>query len=135
MEQPIRHEIRFVGICVLAGSILLGLILWPFGLMSEEMLVGILIGAAASVLNFQLLAVSASLALNKGKPRRAQLVMGVSYAVRMLLLAGILCLALVSPQVHALGVVIPLLFPNAAIILRAIFGKEGYGWKDRKLSS
>lgn len=135
MDQPIRHEIRFVGICVLAGSVLLGLILWPFGLMNREMALGILIGAAASVLNFHLLAASTSLALCKGKPRRAQLVMGISYALRMLLLAGILYLALVSPQVHALGAVLPLLFPNAAIILRAILRKEGYGWKDRKLSS
>ena len=59
--------------------------------------------------------------------------MGVSYAARMLLLAGIFFLALGAPPGLAPGGVISPLVPHAAHIFRAIFWKGGDGVEGREI--
>ena len=87
-RESLREVIR-----ILLGTLVLTCIMWVVfaaaGCFSYKVVLGGLIGTFAAVLNFALLALTLEISLGKGA-RKAQGMMGLSYTIRLLIIAAII---------------------------------------------
>ncbi len=118
MDTTLRETIKlFKGIIVL--DILFIALLLIIGKLDSSMIQGILIGSVYAILNFRLLAVSIKRAVLMS-PGRAQVFAGISYMGRLALTAAIILAAIRVDYINAFGVIIPMFFPKAIIVISAI---------------
>ena len=103
---------------ILAGSfVLAGIMVIVFavlGYFALSVVWGALLGVFCATLNFFLLALTLEYALGKGA-RKAQGIMGLSYTVRIVIIAVIVVFAIKSPHINYVATAIPLLFPRIVI--------------------
>lgn len=129
-----RNESMKQVIAIAVGSLLLMCIMQVlfgvFGYFSYKSLLGGLIGVGTAVLNFGLLALTLELSLGKGS-KRAQGYMGMSYLLRLALIAVIVVLSIRSNHINYLAVVIPLIFPRIVIMVLNLSNSK----KDKKEDS
>ena len=118
MDTTLRETIKlFKGIIVL--DILFIALLLIIGKLDSSMIQGILIGSVYAILNFRLLAVSIKRAVLMS-PGRAQVFAGISYMGRLALTAAIILAAIRVDYINEFGVIIPMFFPKAIIVISAI---------------
>ena len=112
---------------IAAGAFALLLIMWVvfalLGCFSYKVVLGGLLGVFTSSLNFFFLALTLEVSLGSGE-KKAQGMMGVSYLLRLLFIAVIVVLAIKSPHINYIAVVIPLIFPRIVITLLNVFKKQ-----------
>ena len=118
MDATLRETIKiFKGNVVL--DVIFIAIIYILGKFDIPMLQGILIGSVYALLNFRLIAVSLNRAVQMS-PGRAQVFAGVSYVGRLALTAAIILAAIKVDYINAFGVIIPMFFPKAIIVISAI---------------
>ena len=105
---------------------------------------GNLLGGAAAVLNFFLMGLSVQIAVEKDTAandysesdtedengersamlhKEAKQIMRLSQTLRNMMLLAFAVIGFVAPCFHTVAVLIPLLFPRIAVMLRPMFGK------------
>ena len=124
--MKIRQGIKQT-LSILIGSFILACIMTVifaiFGYFSVGVVWGALLGVFTATLNFFLLALTLEYALGKGA-RRAQGLMGLSYTVRIVIIAIIVVFAIESQHINYIAAVIPLVFPRIIIYILQFLNKN-----------
>lgn len=114
---------------VMLGELLLtGIMLGVYALIgrfSPAVLWGALLGMGAVLLNFSVMIFALLKAEKRGSPEKGQLYVRATYALRMLLLAAVLILALKTKLFDPLATALPLCFQPIAVWLYELFRKKG----------
>lgn len=114
---------------VMLGELLLtGIMLGVYALIgrfSAKVLWGALLGAGAVLLNFSVMIFALLKAEKRGSPEKGQLYVKATYALRMLLLAVVLIVALKTKVFDPLATALPLCFQPIAVWLFELFRKKG----------
>lgn len=130
MTEPNKTAQTFRDILpVMLGELLLtGIMLAVYALIgrfSVKVLCGALLGAGAVLLNFTVMIFALLKAEKRGNPEKGQLYVRATYALRMLLLAVVLIIALKTKVFDPLATALPLCFQPAAVWLFELFRKKG----------
>lgn len=114
---------------VMLGELLLtGIMLGVYALIgkfSGRVIWGALLGMGAVLLNFTVMILALLKAEKRGSPEKGQLYVRATYALRMLLLAAVLILALKTKLFDPLATALPLCFQPIAVWLYEFFRKKG----------
>ena len=122
LTREIKNDIKKLAVYVIVMTVIMVGIFALYGYFGLPVILGALLGCTAAVLNFALLAVTLSKSLDKAE--NATRTMGISYVLRMLLIAGVVMLAIASPVFNYVAAVIPLVFPRIAIFIMNIKKKK-----------
>ena len=117
MDPAVRKETAYVAVWVLALSAVMEGVFALMGRWETPVLTGNLIGGAAAVGNFLLLAVTVTRAAS-GPAEKIPLKIRSSMTARMLGMAGICAAAIGLLHTNVYATVIPLLFPRVGIAFR-----------------
>lgn len=116
---------------VMLGELLLtGIMLAVYALIgrfSLKVLWSAALGAGAVLLNFTVMILALLQAEKRGSPEKGQLYVRATYALRLVLLAAVLILALKSKVFDPLATVLPLCFQPIAVWLFELFRKMKKG--------
>ena len=116
---------------VMLGELLLtGIMLAVYALIgrfSLKVLWSAALGAGAVLLNFTVMILALLQAEKRGSPEKGQLYVRATYALRLLLLAAVLILALKSKVFDPLATALPLCFQPIAVWLFELFRKTKKG--------
>ena len=116
---------------VMLGELLLtGIMLAVYALIgrfSLKVLWSAALGAGAVLLNFTVMILALLQAEKRGSPEKGQLYVRATYALRLLLLAAVLILALRSKVFDPLATALPLCFQPIAVWLFELFRKMKKG--------
>lgn len=123
VTPEVRRSTRYIALVVLAGSVLLQAVFLLIGKWDITVLLGNLLGAAAAVANFFIMAQTVAKALASGDKENASRKTQLSRSMRMLLMALVLVAG------HLLGlnliaVAIPLVFPSVGAMLSRLLLKD-----------
>lgn len=119
--NTISRVVLILGAAELGVFLVLSLV---FDISFLRALLADILGCAAAILNFYLLARSVEKSLEKGS-KGAQAHMGLSYMGRLALVAAMVIIAIKLPSIFNLwAAVIPLLFPRIAIMLTNLKSKS-----------
>lgn len=88
------------------------------------MFLGLLFGSLYSFLNFFLLAYAVEKSLSK-HGYKAQSYMAGSYFIRLTITGFVILIGLKTDYINAFGLILPMFFPKAIILLRSILRKGG----------
>ncbi|WP_293398007.1 ATP synthase subunit I [Peptoclostridium sp.] len=108
---------------VIAINFLTVLITFALGKFSQGLLFGLLFGSTISVLNFRLLALSVTKALEMS-PGKAQIYASSRYLVRMLIIGAVVFVSIKAPYINTIGTIIGLLSAKLAVIQMGTSGKD-----------
>lgn len=116
---------------VMLGELLLtGIMLAVYALIgrfSLKVLWSAALGAGAVLLNFTVMILALLQAEKRGSPEKGQLYVRATYALRLVLLAAVLILALKSKVFDPLATALPLCFQPIAVWLFELFRKTKKG--------
>jgi hypothetical protein len=130
MDESRKIALRETLYILIGVSALTAVMFGIYGLLGRfdtSVLLGGIVGALLAVGNFFFMAVSATLAADKAQQQNVKggsLLMGMSYPVRFLVLAGILLLCGISGKFNPLALVLPLAFVRPVLTLSAFFRKR-----------
>ena len=122
---------RETAVVLIGEAVCTGVMFGIFALLSRfdsTVLLGGIVGAALSVLNFFFMAVTASLAADKAQQQdveQGQKLVKMSYPIRLLVLAVILIACAKSGKCNVLALVLPLLFVRPTLTVGEFFRKKG----------
>lgn len=120
IDSTVKKETLYIAITVVILSAVMQMVCVLASLWSLSFLLGNILGATASVLNFFLMGLTVQTALEKNEDKERKDLIKRSQALRMVML---LCVALVGclvPCFHPVAVLIPFLFPRVAVTLRGL---------------
>lgn len=127
-SNPTAQTFRDILPVMLGELLLTGIMLGVYALIgrfSAKVLWGALLGAGAVLLNFSVMIFALLRAEKRGSPEKGQLYVKATYALRMLLLAAVLILALKTKVFDPLATALPLCFQPIAVWLFELFRKKG----------
>jgi hypothetical protein len=130
MDESRKIALRETLYILIGVSALTAVMFGIYGLLGRfdtSVLLGGIVGTLLAVGNFFFMAVAATLAADKAQQQNVKggsLLMGMSYPVRFLVLAGILLLCGISGKFNPLALVLPLAFVRPVLTLSAFFRKR-----------
>lgn len=127
-SNPTAQTFRDILPVMLGELLLTGMMLGVYALIgrfSAKVLWGALLGAGAVLLNFSVMIFALLKAEKRGSPEKGQLYVKATYALRMLLLAAVLIVALKTKVFDPLATALPLCFQPIAVWLYELFRKKG----------
>lgn len=127
-SNPTAQTFRDILPVMLGELLLTGMMLGIYALIgrfSAKVLWGALLGAGAVLLNFSVMIFALLKAEKRGSPEKGQLYVKATYALRMLLLAAVLIVALKTKVFDPLATALPLCFQPIAVWLFELFRKKG----------
>ena len=116
-----KNDILQVAVGTVLLGILMDILFALFGKFGPSVFLGTLLGCGFTLLNFILLAISVSGAVEKQSGKTAGNFMRISYLLRLLLTAAMVIFAIKAPYINYLAAVIPLTFPQITILIRKGF--------------
>lgn len=120
-NSDILKEIKKIALITLGAICVMVAVFAVCGYFSWGVVLSGFLGGAVAILNFFLLAVSVEKSLSKGS-RAAQGFMGVSYLLRMALIAAVIIFAIKNEYLNYLAAAIPLIFPQ--IIIKILYTRK-----------
>ncbi len=121
------RETLYILIGVSALTAVMLVIFAMLGKFDLSVLLGGIVGTLLAVGNFFFMAVSATLAADKAQEQNVKggsALMGMSYPLRFLVLAGVLLLCGISGRFNPIALVLPLAFVRPVLTLSAFFRKR-----------
>ncbi len=121
------RETLYILIGVLALTALMFGVYAILGRFDLSVLLGGIVGSLLAIGNFFFMAVSATVAADKAQAQDVKAgtaLMGLSYPLRFLILAGVLLLCGISGVFDPIALVLPLAFVRPALTLGAFFRKR-----------
>ena len=131
-SDPTAQTFRDILPVMLGELLLTGIMLGVYALIgrfSVKVLCGALLGAGVVLLNFSVMIFALLKAEKRGSPEKGQLYVKATYALRMLLLAAVLIVALKTKVFDPLATALPLCFQPIAVWLYELFRKKGENTK------
>ena len=129
-SNPTAQTFRDILPVMLGELLLTGIMLGVYALIgrfSVKVLWSALLGAGVVLLNFSVMIFALLKAEKRGSPEKGQLYVRATYALRLLLLAAVLILALKSKVFDPLATALPLCFQPIAVWLFELFRKMKKG--------
>ena len=131
MSKMIKNELKFIVPCVFIADIAVYLLSFIFKGVTLSMLLGLLLGSVALILNLYVLGSDVELALKRfaldKNEKRAKNKMATSYILRSFIVAAVIFLSLISDLFDTIGVVIPFLYVKPIYMIKSSIShkKEG----------
>ena len=122
IDKVVLRETAYIAIWTLIFSALLQSVFLMLGRWDFTVLLGNIYGATAAILNFFVMGLSIQKALTKD-PKDVKAFIKATGTVRLFVLFIVAVIGVLLP-LNTLAVIIPLLFPRAAITLRPFFAKR-----------
>ena len=129
LSQEIKNDIKKLSIYVLIMTVIMVGIFAAVRCFDMSVVWGAILGYAAAMANFILLAITLTKSL--GKAEHATRTIGLSYVLRMVLIAAVVILAIKLPFINYVAAVIPLIFPRFAIMIMNLKKKKVTSENDR----
>ena len=123
VDPTVWKETGYIAAWMLVFSVLMQAVFLVLGKWDYTVLLGNLLSAAVSVLNFFLMGLTVQNALQK-EEKDAKNALKLSQTYRTLMLLAVAILGAVLPCFQLWAVLIPLLFPRVSIALRPLFDKR-----------
>lgn len=124
IDRTVIKETVYITSWVLILSTLMEAVFLVIGYWDYRVLLGNLLGASATALNFFLMGLSVQKALEKETEKEAKQTLSLSRSLRMLFLFVVAVIGITVPCFHYVAVLIPLLFPRIGIAFRPVFDKK-----------
>lgn len=125
VDSTVLKETRYIALCVIIFSTLMQAVFLVIGKWDYTVLLGNLLTAAASVLNFFLLGLTVQKAVEK-EEKEAKNTIKLSQIYRTLFLFVVLVIGIVFSCFNTWAVIIPVFFPRLAIVFRTLFNKKKF---------
>ena len=129
LTQDIKRDIKKLALYVFVMTAIMVGVFAACGYFDKTVVLGALLGYAAAMANFILLAITLSKSL--GKAEHATRTMGLSYVLRMILIAAVVIIAIKLPAFNYVAAVLPLIFPRFAIMIMNLRKKKVQPENDR----
>lgn len=117
VDTAVLETTRYILIWELIFSVLMEAVFLVLGFWDITVLLGNLLSAAASVLNFFFIGVTVQNAV-KREEKAAKAYMNMSQTIRMFALFLVMMLGVFAPCFHLIAVLVPFLFPRIAISIK-----------------
>ena len=124
MDPAVKKETGYITVWVLLLSLLMEAVFLVIRQWDLSVLFGNLGGAALAILNFFLLALVVSRAVDKGKPEEAAQRVKATATLRLIGVGALSALLIGVFKTNVFATLIPLLFPRAAIAFRPILDRK-----------
>jgi len=115
LSIEIKKELRNMAICILILTILMLVIFWLSGYFGSDTVFGALMGSGVAFLNFFFLALAVEKSVKNNQ--NPKMVVASSYTMRMLFMGIMIVIAIKSPHINYVAMVIPLIFPRISILI------------------
>lgn len=123
VDETVMKSTRYIAVIVLIGSLLMQAVFLIIGKWDYTVLLGNLLGAAAAIANFFIMATTVQRSLGM-EPGDASKRVRSSQSMRMLMQLVICVIGGVAPCFNIYAVVIPLIFPGVGAKLSGFLMKE-----------
>lgn len=123
VDATVMRSTRYIALVVLIGSLLMEAVFLIIGRWDYTVLLGNLLGAAAAITNFFIMALTVQRSLEMA-PEDASKRVRSSHSLRMLMLLVICLIGGAAPCFNIFAVVIPLVFPSIGAKLSGVLMKE-----------
>ena len=123
IDKIVWKETKYIAAWVLILSAILQAVFLVIGRWDYTVLLGNLLSASASVLNFLAMGIAVQKAVEKDE-KDAKQAMKASNMIRTFGMFIILMIGVLAPCFHLLTLIIPLIFPRIAIAIRPILDKK-----------
>ena len=123
VNETVRRETVYISVWVVIFSVLMQAVFLLLGKWNLDVLLGNLLSASFSILNFFLMALTVQKAVEKDE-KHAKDTMKASQSLRMIMLFIAVAAGVYLPWFNDLSVLIPLIFPRIAIAMRPLFNKK-----------
>lgn len=123
VDAVVVKETRFIAAVVLIGSLLMQAVFLILSMWDYTVLLGNLVGAAAAILNFFLMALAVVKSLDMAKDDAAKHMRG-SHGMRMLMLFCICAIGAAAPCFHTVAVLVPLVMPSIGAKIHGLMVKD-----------
>lgn len=125
IDETVRRETGSISLWVLILSVIMEAVFLVIGAWKPDVLWGNLVGGAAAVMNYALLAWTVTRIVNTGNTDQLKQKMHASKSLRQLLMLLVCVLAIALLKTNPFATLIPLIFPRIALAVRqAKQGKE-----------
>ncbi len=123
IDKVVKKETKYIIIWVMLLSLLMQSIFLVTGFWDISVLLGNILGAFVTVLNFFLMGLAIQSAVQKSE-EDAKKAMNVSSSYRRLMIIVFVIIGIIVPFFNIWAVIIPLFFPRIAIAFRPLVDKE-----------
>jgi len=123
LDDTVKKETIYILCFTIVLSVLMQAVFLIIGHWNLTVLLGNLLGAAAAVANFFLMALTIQFALGKEEKEIANR-MKFSQSLRLFMLFAVALIGHLAPCFHLVSVVLPYLFPRIAVMMRGAFFKR-----------
>ena len=123
VDETVMKSTRYIALIVLIGSLLMQAVFLMIGLWDITVLWGNLLGAAAAIANFFIMALTVQRSLEM-EPGEASKRMKSSHSLRMLMLLVVCVIGGAVPCFNIFAVLIPLVFPSIGAKLSGVLMKK-----------
>ena len=120
IDKVVLQETAYIAVWTLILSAVMQAVFLVIGKWDYTVILGNLLGAAANLLNFFLMALTVQKALEK-EEKEAKQTMKLSHSMRMLMLFVMALLGILLPCFNTIATVIPFFFTRIAIMFRQFF--------------
>ena len=124
IEPVVYKETANIALWTLILSAIMQAVFLVIGKWDYTVLLGNVLGAVTSVLNFFIMALGVQMAVGK-EGKEASQTLKLSQSMRFIALFVVVAIGAVLDCFHIIAVVIPLLFPRIAIFIRLLLKKGG----------
>jgi hypothetical protein len=120
IDKVVLQETAYIAVWTLILSAVMQAVFLVISKWDYTVILGNLLGAAANLLNFFLMALTVQKALEK-EEKEAKQAMKLSHSMRMLMLFVMALLGILLPCFNTIATVIPFFFTRIAIMFRQFF--------------
>lgn len=117
VDATVIRSTRYIAVVVLIGSLLMQAVFLVIGRWDYTVLLGNLLGAAAAIANFFIMALTVQRALDAGDKDHANKSTQLSRSMRMLMMLVVCVIGHLAPCFNLFAVAIPLAFPSIGALL------------------
>ena len=122
-DNVVRTETAYIAVWTLILSAIMQAVFLIIGKWDYTVILGNLLGGAANLLNFFLMALTIAKSVDK-EEKEARQTIKLSYSLRMLMLFVAALLGIVLPCFNTVASIIPFFFTRVAIMFRQLFVKK-----------
>ena len=122
-DNVVRTETTYIAVWTLIFSMIMQAVFLVLNKWDYTVLLGNLLGGAANLLNFFLMALTIAKSVDK-EEKEARQTVKLSYSLRMLMLFVAALLGIVLPCFNTVASIIPFFFTRVAIMFRQLFVKK-----------
>ncbi len=126
IDPTVRRETVYIAVWVIIFSAVMEAVFLIGGWWDYTVLFGNLLGGLCAVLNFFLMGLTVQAALGK-EEKEARNLVKLSQSLRWFMQLAVAAIGYLVGSFNVIAVIIPLLFPRIAIMLRPLFNKQMAG--------